>query len=147
MLRIMKMLPLLLRPDLRGALLLLSTALLTAAGDKPAPPEAQARAQLLHAAFDGTLRVMHRDFFRKGDNKAIPSASLNDVFNALAEEQGVQLRWLAGEETIMNVDHRPKDDFQKRALKAIAGGEKEFSAVEGGTLRYAGAIALKNECL
>lgn len=116
-------------------------------GTMPSEAEAIIRARLLHAAFDGALRVMHRDFFRKGDSKAIPSESLKDVFKTMADEQGVTIRWLASAETVMNVDNKPEDDFQKRALKAITGGEKEVSAVEKEMFRYAGVIVLQNQCL
>lgn len=129
----------------------------TAQQQSPVPPaegarlpdaaEARVRAQLVHATVHGALSVMHRDFFRKGDNKAIPSESLKDVFKTLSEEWNVTVRWLAAEETIMNVDNRATDDFQRRALKAIIGGEKELGAVENGTFRYAGAIPLQNQCL
>jgi hypothetical protein len=113
----------------------------------PSVEEATARARLLHAAFDGVLRVMHRDFFRKGDNKAIPSESLQDVFKTMAEENGVTLRWLASEETIMNVDHKAQDAFDEAALKAVKSGQSEHNAVEKDTLRYAGVIVLENQCL
>ncbi len=121
----------------------------------PAPPaatlpseaEAKVRAQLLHAAFRGSLEIMHRDFFRKGDSKAIPSESLTDVFKAMGGEWGVTIRWLAPEATIMNVDNKAKDAFEVGALKSITGGEKEVSTVENGSFRYAGAIVLQNQCL
>jgi hypothetical protein len=90
----------------------------------PSPTEARARAQLLHAAFDGTLRIMHRDFFHKGDSKAIPSESLKDVFKALAETQGVAVRWLASAGTMMNVDNKAKDAFEEQALKTITSAKK-----------------------
>jgi Protein of unknown function (DUF3365) len=138
---------------LPAALALASLA--TPGADTPATPatalptieEATARARLLHAAFDGVLRVMHRDFFRKGESKAIPSESLKDVFKTMAEENGVALRWLASEETIMNVDNKAQDEFDEKALKAVKSGGKEFSAVEKDTLRYAGVIVLQNQCL
>ncbi len=113
----------------------------------PAAPEATERARLLHAALDGALRVMHRDFFRKGDSKAIPSESLQDVFRALETAHGVKLRWVATEETAQSDAHKPADDFQRRALEAFARGEKEAHTVEKGTLRFIGVIALENQCL
>jgi hypothetical protein len=115
--------------------------------DLPTPPEALVRARLLHAAFDGTLRVMHRDFFHKGDSKAIPSESLKDVFKAMAEEHGITIRWLATAATVMNVENKAKDDFETEALKTITGGGKEVSAVSQGKLRYVGSIPLQNQCL
>lgn len=119
----------------------------TEASALPTAEEATARARLLHAALDGALRVMHRDFFRKGDNKAIPSESLEDVFKSMEEENGVMIRWLASDETIMNVDNKARDAFDEAALKAVKSGGREFSAVEKDTLRYAGVIVLQNECL
>lgn len=113
----------------------------------PTATEARARAQLLHAVIHGSLRIMHRDFFHKGDSKAIPSESLKDVFNAMEEEWHVTIRWLASDETVMNVDNKAKDDFQRKALLAVKGGEKEMTAVENGTFRFAGVIPLQNQCL
>ena len=124
------------------------------AADAPAPPlpmptleEAKARAQLLHAAIDGSLRVMHRDFFHKGDSKANPSESLKDVFKSMAEAWGVTIRWLASEETIMNRDNKAIDAFQQKALEKITTGSHEYSKFEEGKFRFAGVIVLQNQCL
>lgn len=113
----------------------------------PSPAEARVRAQLVHASIDGALRVMHRDFFRKGESKAIPSDSLRDVFKNLSADWGLSVRWLASDDTVQNKENRAVDGFGERALKAITGGEKEFSEVEGGQLRFAGVIVLQNQCL
>lgn len=113
----------------------------------PALEEAQARARLLHSSFGGSLEVMHRDFFRKNESRAIPSASLEDVFRKMEQEWGITLRWLAADATVMNADHTARDEFQKAALLKITKGEKEVMTVENGTLRFAGSIILRNECL
>ena len=113
----------------------------------PTATEARARAQLIHAVIHGSLRIMHRDFLRKGDSKAIPSESLKDVFKAMEEEWQVTIRWLASDETVMNVDNKAKDDFQRKALVAVKGGEKEMTAEENGIFRFAGVIPLQNQCL
>ncbi|RYD37415.1 MAG: DUF3365 domain-containing protein [Verrucomicrobiaceae bacterium] len=118
-----------------------------AAKAPPALEEAQTRARLLHSSLGGTLEVMHRDFFRKNESRAIPSASLEDVFRKIEQEWGITLRWLASEATVMNADHTARDEFQKAALLKITRGEKEVMAVENGTLRFAGSIILRNECL
>ena len=118
-----------------------------APGAAPTREEALVRAQLLHAALDGALQVMHRDFFRKGESRAIPSESLKDVFKTMGEQWGVTLRWLATEETIMNVENKAVDAFETGALLVLATGKREVSAVEGGTFRYAGPVMIRNECL
>lgn len=128
------------------------SSLFTVSSSEVEPPpagvvEARARARLLHAAIHGALSVMHRDFFRKGDNKAIPSESLKDVFKSIAEDHGVELRWLASEQTIMNVDNKASDAWQKLALEKVAAGEKETEVVENGRYRFAGSIPLQNQCL
>lgn len=116
---------------------------------KPPPPleEAKTRARLLHSSFGATLDAVHRDFFRRNESRVIPSESLEEVFKAMEKEWGITLRWLAADATAMNVDHKAKDDFQKEALRKITAGEKEVLAVEHGTLRFAGSIVLRNECL
>ncbi len=143
----------------RLACLLLCSALAAApavASETTGPPasvaaptreEALARAQLLHAALDGALQVMHRDFFRKGESRAIPSESLKDVFKTMRERWGVTLRWLASEETIMNAENKAVDAFEAGALLALTTGKKEVSVVEGRTFRYAGPVMIRNECL
>ncbi len=109
--------------------------------------EAKARAVLLHEAFRGVLQVMHRDFFDPGDRNRIPSASLEDVFDEMAKTHGVQIRWIGVNAKTMNIDHEARDDFEKKAVEAIAGGKKMFESVEGDRYRRAGAIILHNACL
>ncbi|RYD35372.1 MAG: DUF3365 domain-containing protein [Verrucomicrobiaceae bacterium] len=118
-----------------------------AAESLPALEEAKMRARLLHTSFSGALSVMHRDFFRKNESRVIPSESLEDVFKVMRQEWGITLRWLAADATVMNVDNKAKDEFQKAAILKITEGEKEVMAVENGMLRFAGTIILRNECL
>ena len=109
--------------------------------------EARGRAQLLYEMVNGALQVMHRDFFDPDDKDRIPSRALEEVFEVMAETRNVELRWLAANAKIMNDDHEPKDDFEKRAVTALAKGAEEFESVEGGKYRYVGLIRLHNECL
>lgn len=117
----------------------------------PAPPhevgEARARARLLHEALNGSLQVMHRDFFREGEHMAIPSESLADVFRELERSMNVKVGWLAVNAKAMNPAHRAKSPFEKKAAEALAGGRESYDAVEDKTYRYAGAIKLGNQCL
>lgn len=47
----------------------------------------------------------------------------------------------------MNIDHNPKDDFEKEAAKALASGKDEHELSADGLYRYAGPITLGAECL
>lgn len=113
----------------------------------PTVEEAASRARLLHATFRGVLQVMHRDFFDPGNRKKIPSASLEDVFDELAESQGVKIRWLGVNAKTMNVEHEPRNDFEKKAVASLASGKSEYHEVEGKFYRHVGTIRLHNVCL
>lgn len=118
------------------------------AGKVPATvDEARGRARLLHETIHGSLQVVHRDFFDPDDRDRIPSATLEDVFDVLAESYGVEVRWLGVEGKTMDVDHRPRDDFERKAVEVLRSGKKEYEAVEGDRYRHAGAILLHNRCL
>jgi len=47
----------------------------------------------------------------------------------------------------MNVDHNPRDEFEKQAVKALGEEEAEFDLAKAGVYRYAGLITLGSECL
>lgn len=115
--------------------------------------EARGRALLLHETIHGMLQIMHRDFFDEDDAHSIPSASMEDVFHELERSQGVTVNWLVVNTDVVNVDHRPRDDFEKAAAKALAAGKPRHESFEdSGTAgpshyRYAGPIRLRSQCL
>ncbi len=110
--------------------------------------EARGRARWMNEIIHGSLQVMHRDFFGDGDDEslALPSQSLDDVFEEMSRSWDVDIRWL-GVNAMQGVDHRPKDRFEEAAAKALLEGAKEFEAVEGTQFRFAGAIKIHNQCL
>ncbi len=109
--------------------------------------EARARATLLHETMRGTLQIMHRDFFDEDDAHAIPSASLEDVFDELADHYNVEMKWLIVETDIINVDHKPKDLFERSAAKSLKDGKPRHETIENGRYRFAGPIRLTSQCL
>jgi len=109
--------------------------------------EARARARLLHETIRGTLQVVHRDFFEEDGSSPIPSSSMSDVFSEMARSFDVQMRWLIVQTDVMNVDHRPQDEFEKQAVKQLARGKTRFESVEDGRYRFAGPIRLASQCL
>ena len=138
---------------LRGAAFTLClSALATAAEPMPARPlpttaEARARAELLHESLHATLQVVHHVYFRDDDGTPIPAATLKEVFGEMSKRQKVELRWLAVNAQAMNVDHQPRDEFEKNAVKAIASGQEAYEQAENGVYRRAGLITLGSECL
>jgi len=109
--------------------------------------EARARARLLHEMVHGTLQVVHRDFFDEENMHAIPSASLEDVFQEMEETYGVEVAWLNVNTDSVNVDHEPKSPFEKEAATGLAAGKPYVEAVDANRYRFAGSIRLASQCL
>jgi hypothetical protein len=109
--------------------------------------EARDRARLLHETLHGALQVMHRDFFDDEEPKRIPSKSLEDVFSELARSHNVKVQWLAVNSEALSIDHKPRNEFEKQAVKALSSGEKEYESVTGNSYRYVGSIKLASQCL
>lgn len=114
---------------------------------RPSELEARDRARLLHETVHATLHYVHQDYYREDEGLPIPAASLQQVFRALAERQGVTLHWLAVNARAMNVDHKPRNSFEISAVRALSGGQEEVDAVEQGVYRHAGVIPLGSECM
>ncbi|WP_435019879.1 c-type heme family protein [Tundrisphaera sp. TA3] len=119
--------------------------------EAPAPPpsveEARQRARLLHGTIHDTLQIVHARYYREDEGLMIPAASFKQVFQEVEERDGVKLRWLVVDGRAMNIDHNPKDDFEKGAAKALASGRVQHELVADGVYRYAGPITLRAECL
>ena len=109
--------------------------------------EARTRARVLHETIHGVLQVVHRDFFDPTQRLSIPSRSLEDVFKELARSWQLKIHWLAVNADAMNVDNKPRDDFEKEAVKQLASGKPEFETSEGNVYRFAGSIRLSSQCL
>lgn len=108
---------------------------------------ARGQARILHETIHGTLRVIHRDFYREDERLPIPSATMQTVFDELAQSHQVQVHWLAVNTPPMNVENAPRDDFEKAAVKALTEGKEEFERVTDGVYRHVGTIVLSSQCL
>jgi hypothetical protein len=109
--------------------------------------EARGRAKLLHETIHGVLQLVHRDFFDPDEMDFIPSATLDELFADLAEKQKVKLHWLGVEGKTMSVNHKPQDDFERKAVAALKAGKIEFEEVGGERYRRVAPIVLHNSCL
>ncbi len=65
----------------------------------------------------------------------------------MAERNDVELRWLAVDAKAMNLDHKPQDDFEKKAVQALISGQEEYELAEDDVYRHVGVITLSSECL
>ncbi len=113
----------------------------------PSVEEARGRARLLYETIQSMLQVVHHEYYREDEKLPIPARTFQKVFRELANNQKVELRWLAVTGQAMNQDHAPRNDFEKQAASAIASGAEEYELVENGVYRRAGVITLTAECL
>jgi hypothetical protein len=113
----------------------------------PTVNEARGRARLLHETIHDTLQVVHAQYYREDEGHTLPAAALKPVFRELAERRKVEIRWLVVDARAMNVDHNPRDEFEKQAVKALGEGKDEVDIAGDGVYRYAGPITLGSECL
>jgi hypothetical protein len=113
----------------------------------PSIEEARERAKLLHGTIHDTLQIVHSRYHREDEGLPIPAATLKLVFQRMAERNGVELRWLAVDARAMNTDHKPRDGFEKDAVKALISGEDEYEQASDGVYRRVSAVTLHSECL
>ncbi|RPI82398.1 MAG: DUF3365 domain-containing protein [Planctomycetaceae bacterium] len=107
---------------------------------------ARDRAKLMHEIYTSTLEMMHQRYFH-GEKAMVPARALEDVFSEMRRQSKVDARWISVNTRPMSIDHEPKTEFEKRAALEISRGTLEFDAVEDGTYRRAGAIALHGGCV
>lgn len=113
----------------------------------PSVEEARGRARLLHEAVHATLQVVHLEYYREDESLELPAATLKLVFRELAERHKVELRWLAVNAEAMNVEHKPRDAFEAKAVEVLASGKDEYEAIAEGSYRLASTITLSSDCL
>lgn len=102
---------------------------------------------MLHEAFHATLQFVHDEYYRPDQRLTLPASTLERVFGELERRHKVRLRWLAVNAQAMNVDHTPRDEFEKAAVAALISGKDEFDRMEKGVYRYTGKITLTSSCL
>ena len=108
--------------------------------------EARQRAKLMHKIYESTLDVMHHRYFRD-DLSTIPARAMEDVFFQIARQTDINARWIAVNARAMNIKHKPRDEFEKNAVKALKARKTEYEFVEGETYRRAQVILLDVSCL
>ncbi|PHR95381.1 MAG: hypothetical protein COA78_30315 [Blastopirellula sp.] len=108
--------------------------------------KARQTAKLVHKIYDATQDVMHHRYFRN-DRSMIPARAMEDVFEEIARQENIRARWISVNARAMNINHRPRDDFEKAAAVAISARKNEYEAVEDGIYRRAEAIRLTGGCL
>lgn len=113
----------------------------------PSVEEARGRARLLHETVHATLQVVHLEYYREDEALKLPAATMKLVFRELAARHKVEVRWLAVNAEAMNVEHKPRDEFEKRAVEVLSSGENEYEVIDGANYRLASSITLSSDCL
>lgn len=114
--------------------------------DKLTVPEARRQTKLLHDTYIATLHTVHRSYFDEDEREIIPARAMENVFRQIDAETGGKTRWIAVNTPAMNIDHNPKEGFEKDAARELKKGKREFERVEDGTYFRAGAVSLFASC-
>mgnify|MGYP001562913480 FL=1 len=109
--------------------------------------EARGRAKLLHETYEATLLTIHRQYFHEGKGMPVPSRALEDIFHRVARRSNVEARWIAVNAQAMSIEHNPKDDFEKAAVRALDAGHESYELLQRGTYRRAAAVTLVSDCI
>ena len=109
--------------------------------------EARRQAEILHSTLHSSLRVIHDRYYTEDEGLPIPAAILGEVFRDVEAEQHVKLRWLAVEGLAMNSDHKPADEFERKAAEKLKAGERSHEITGDGVYRRAAPITLSSHCL
>jgi len=120
---------------------------LTADAALPTKAEARERAEMLHELVNYTLLAVHDNYYREDEGIMIPATALRGVFDRFGQGRKVELRWLAVDAEPMNVEHTPRSDFEREAVKALKSGQTAYDELTADQYRYAGPIRLTSECL
>ena len=109
--------------------------------------EARRQAEILHSTLHSSLRVIHDRYYKEDEGLPIPAAILGEVFKDVEAEQNVKLRWLAVEGLAMNSDHKPADEFERKAAEKLKAGARSHEITATGIYRRAAPITLSGHCL
>ena len=109
--------------------------------------EARRQAEILHSTLHSSLRVIHDRYYTEDEGLPIPAAILGEVFRDVEAEQHVKLRWLAVEGLAMNSDHKPADEFERKAAEKLKAGERSHEITGEGVYQRAAPITLSSHCL
>jgi len=107
---------------------------------------ARQRAKTMQELYAVTLDVLHQRYFHR-DKSILPARAMEDIFDEIERQSGVQAHWISASLKPMSIDHKPADDFERRAAKEIAAGTPDLEAIEGDRYRRALAIPLASGCL
>mgnify|MGYP001158244681 FL=1 len=108
--------------------------------------EAKARVSILESVYLSTLHNVHRKYFNSNtDRLPVPSRVLEDVFFSVDQQHGTKSRWIAVNAPAMNLEHKPKDGFEKRAAKELA-KKTRYEELDNGIYYSARSITLFASC-
>lgn len=108
--------------------------------------EARERARLMHNIYASTLETMHHYYFHQ-NKSMVPARAMEDIFEELVEETGIQARWISINTKAMSVDHAPASDFEKKAVVEISSGKEMHENIDKGYYERAGVIPLSAGCV
>lgn len=114
--------------------------------EKPTLEVAKERAKVMSDVHLVTLEVIHDRYFH-GERAMVPARAMEEVFDKLRKQNGVESRWIAVNLKPMSITHEPKTDFEKKAARELEKGKAFWEEVEDGVYRRATPVPLTSICV
>ncbi|MFO0921788.1 MAG: DUF3365 domain-containing protein [Pirellulales bacterium] len=116
------------------------------APEKPTLEVAKERAKVMTEVHLATLEVIHDRYFH-GERAMVPARAMEEVFDKLRKQNGVESRWIAVNLKPMSITHEPKTEFEKKAARELEKGKAYWDEVEDGVYRRATPVPLTSICV
>jgi len=107
--------------------------------------EARQRVALLDDAYHLLLEEVHHAYPVKS-GRPVAATVIRRLQQRMGELGWPRSRFLAVNGVLMNLDHLPKDEFERRVVVAMKSGSRHVEQVERGTLRAATFVSLGGSC-
>ncbi len=114
--------------------------------EKPTLEVAKERAKVMTEVHLATLEVIHDRYFH-GERAMVPARAMEEVFDKLRKQNGVESRWIAVNLKPMSITHEPKTEFEKKAARELEKGKAYWEEVEDGVYRRATPVPLTSICV
>lgn len=107
--------------------------------------EARMTVEMLDDAYQTVLQEVHHTYPTK-PGRPVAATVVRDLQKTMTDKGWPKSHFLAVNAIIMNPDHKARDEFEVRAVKAIGRGDQRYESVENGQLRVATAVSLGGDC-
>jgi hypothetical protein len=114
--------------------------------DATAVEEARRKVAMLNDAYQILVQEIHAWYPNKTGQPIVAAVPVRDLQEVMTRKGWPASRFLGVTGPVMNPDHRPKDDFERKAVAAIRAGKDRYEEITPERLRVATVVPLEGGC-